>query len=86
MANLFDKVELLEEVAAGGKRIVKGTRGMVVKTEGDVFTIELKLSNPRMLRAYEFYTVSLPREKFRIVELKGGNSLMSGSTENLNLY
>ena len=72
MVKLYDKVELLQELKTpSGRSILQGTRGTVWKVYPDnTYTVEIKIHNSMMLRSYEFVTLTLPQEKFKVVELK----------------
>ena len=72
MVKLYDKVEVLEDLKTPtGRPIVRGTRGTILKVYPDnTYSVEIKIHNPMMLRSYEFVTLTLPHEKFKVVELK----------------
>ena len=72
MVKLYDKVELLEELKTpSGRPILQGTRGTILKVYPDnTYSVEIKIHNSMMLRSYEFVSLTLPAEKFKVVELK----------------
>ena len=73
MVKIYDKVEILEEVrSSSGRPILKGSRGTILKANPDnTYTVEVKLHNSMMLRAYEFISLRLQENQFRVLEFKG---------------
>jgi len=79
MVKLYDKVELLQDLkTSNGRPILQGTRGTILKVYPDnTYSVEIKIHNPMMFRSYEFVTLTLPHEKFKVVELKSNGIRVS---------